>query len=71
MINNILGYINMPGGFEWIVMLIMFTVFAVLPIWLIVWLIKSILRANKERQKTRMEIFKIADELEKMRKQGD
>lgn len=66
MINNILGF-GMPGGIEWIVMLIVFTV----PIWLIVWLIKSILRASKERQKTRMEVSKIADELEKIRKQGD
>jgi hypothetical protein len=29
------------------------------------------LRANKERQKMRMEVGKIADELEKKRKQGN
>jgi len=70
MINNMLGFVK-SGGIEWIIILIMFTVFAVLPICLIVWLVKSILRANKERQKARMEISKMADELEKIRKQGD
>lgn len=70
MINDILGF-GMPGGIEWIIILIMFTVFAVLPIWLVIWLVKSILRANKERQKTRIEIAKVADEMEKIRKQGD
>lgn len=66
MINNILGF-GMPGPVEWIIILIFF----ILPICLVVWLVRSMLRANKERQKMRMEVGKIADELEKKRKQGD
>lgn len=70
MINNILGF-GMPGGVEWVIILILSSIFFVLPIYLIVWLVKSKLRADKERQKTRMEVAKIADEMEKIRKQGE
>jgi uncharacterized membrane protein len=70
MINNILGF-GMPGGFEFIMVAFMGLVFFVLPICLFVWIIKSMLKANRERQKTRMEVSKVADELEKIRKQGD
>jgi len=69
MVDSVLSY-GMPGGIEWIIVLFISMVAFVLPICLFVWLIKSMLRANKERQKTRMEVSKIADELEKIRKQG-
>lgn len=69
MIDSILGS-GMPGPYEWIIILIISLFNYILPICLFVWLIKSILRGNKERQKTRIEIAKIADELEKIRKQG-
>jgi uncharacterized membrane protein len=70
MITNILGF-GMPGGFEWIIMLIMGSFIFVIPICLFIWIIMSMLRANKERQRMRMEVSKIADELEKIRMQGD
>ena len=70
MIENILGF-GMPGVIEWIVVLFLGLFVLVLPICLFIWLIKSMFRANKERQKTRLEVAKIADELEKIRKQGD
>lgn len=69
MINNILGF-GTPGAIEWIIILAIGTVVVVLPICLFVWLIRSMLKANRERQRTRMEVSKVGDELEQIRKQG-
>ena len=68
MVNYILSF-GMPGGFEWIIILFIALFVLVLPIVLLIWVIKFIKKSNKERQKMRMEIGKIGDELEKSSKQ--
>ncbi len=69
MINNILGF-GTPGAIELIILLFFGLFVFVLPICLFVWLITSMLKANRERQKMRIEVAKIGDELEEIRKQG-
>ena len=66
MLNELLGFWT-PGPIEILITLIIFGLIAVLP----VLLIRSFIKANKERQKLRLEVGKLADELQQMRKQKD
>jgi len=43
----------------------------ILFIWGIVWLIRYLKRLGEERQRLRMEVSKLADELEQLRKQSE
>ena len=66
MINDILAF-WMPGPWEWIVIFIFFGI----PILLIILFVRYLVRSNKERRRLRLEVGKLADELEQMRKQKD
>ncbi len=65
MINNILAF-WMPGPIE---LLIIFIYLGV-PILLISLFVRYLVRSNKERRRLRLEVGKLADELEQVRKQG-
>ena len=56
-----------PGPFELIIVLIVF----VLPILLVIWIIRSIIRSKREKQRLRLEVGKLADELQQVRKQNE
>jgi len=62
MTNSVLSL--MPGGLEWLVILIVFGV----PVVLVVLVVRYVLRASRESQRLRLEVGKLADELEQMRK---
>jgi uncharacterized membrane-anchored protein YhcB (DUF1043 family) len=64
MINNILASGGLPGGWEWLVILIVFGI----PVVLIILFARLLLRNKRENIKLRMEVGKLADELEQMRK---
>ena len=64
MINDILAWAGMPGGWEWIVILVVCGV----PILLIVLFVRLVLRNRKENIRLRLEVGKLADELEQERK---
>lgn len=69
MIENILSF-GMPGGFEWLVILFVF--FALILFWgLIVFgvvmLVRYLKRSSEERQRLRLELGKLTDEMEQMR----
>jgi hypothetical protein len=66
MINNILGFWA-PGPFEMLVII----VFLVISIFLIIVFLRLIMRNKKENIRLRLEVGKLADELEQMRKQKD
>lgn len=57
---------GIPGALE----LIIVGVLAILPIVLIVWGIKSLIQNKRENLRLRLEVGKLADELEQTRKQG-
>ena len=64
MIHNILAF-WMPGPIELLVIFI----FLGIPIYLIVTFYKLLLRNKRENVRLRLEVSKLADELEQMRKQ--
>jgi len=69
MINNALAWGGMPGGWEWIVILITALIVYGIPVVLIVLIVRHVVRSDKERRRLRLEVSKLADELEQVRKQ--
>jgi len=65
MIDDIL-VAGVPGGFERLVIVIVLGI----PVLLIVLFVRYLSRSSKERQKMRIELGKLADELEQVRKQA-
>lgn len=66
MIRDILAWVGMPGGFEWLVILVVFGI----PVLLIILFARLLLRNRRENVRLRLEVGKLADELERMRKQA-
>ncbi len=66
MITELLAFITM-GPFEWIIVLITCGV----PILAVVLIVRYLTRNKRENQRLRMEVGKLADELEKTRKQNE
>ena len=64
MTNNVLAFWA-PGPFELLIVLIVFGI----PVILIVWFFKLVLRNKRENIRLRLEVGKLADELEQVRKQ--
>jgi len=65
MINNILAF-WMPGPIELLIILIFFGI----PVLLIIMFVRLLLRNKNENVRLRLEVGKLADELEKMRKKS-
>ena len=70
MVNEILA-MWMPGIAELLVVVVILLITFVLPIVAIVWIIRSLVRNKKENQRLRLEVGKLADELERARKQNE
>ena len=66
MTNEILAMWS-PGIPEMVVILIVFGI----PVFIVVWIIRSLVRNKQENQRLRLEVGKLADELEKIRKQNE
>ena len=66
MINNILAFLT-PGPIEFLIILIVFGV----PVLLIILFFRFLLRNKRENVRLRLEVGKLADELEQVRKQKD
>jgi hypothetical protein len=56
-----------PGPIELIVILVVWA----LPVLVVVWVVRHVLRSDRERRRLRLEVGKLADELERTRKQKD
>ena len=54
------------GEFEWLVIML---IVIVLPIVVVVFIVKSIIRSKRENQRLRLEVGKLADEIQQIRKQ--
>ena len=70
MITNVLSF-GMPGGFEWLVVFIISLIVFALPVLVVVLIIRSLVRNKRENQRLRLEVGKLADELERMRKNNE
>lgn len=66
MIDTLLAF-RMPGAWEWLTILI----FLVIPIVVAIIFIRFLLRNKKENIRLRLEVGKLADELEKVRKEKE
>ncbi len=66
MINNILAFWT-PGPIEFLIILILF----VIPVLLIILFFRFLLRNKRENVRLRLEVGKLADELEQVRKKKD
>ena len=64
MINDSLAFAG-PGVWEWLVIILVFGV----PVLLIVLFVRFVLRNKRENVRLRLEVSKLADELEQARKQ--
>jgi len=65
MVNGILGF--MIGPIEWLVVFVMsWVVFA-----LLIWFIRYLVKNKRENQRLRLEVGKLADELERARKKDE
>lgn len=70
MINTVSTF-GLPGGCEWLVVLVVVLIIFGLPVLLVVLLIRYILQSRRENIRLRMEVGKLADELEQARKQAN
>ncbi len=70
MTNEILAF-GAPGGLEWIIIVCISLILFVLPVLVVVWMIRSLVRNKRENQRLRLEVGKLADELERMRKKNE
>lgn len=69
-----MGYILgafVPGPFELLFIFIIGLIVFVIPVVLIVLLVRHLLRSDKERRRLRLELGKLADELEQIREQAE
>ena len=65
MTNQIVA-LGMPGALEFIIVIIVFCI----PIVLVIWFIKMFIKNKNENIRLRLEVGKLADELEKLRKKA-
>lgn len=70
MIMNVLSF-GMPGGFEWLIVFIISLMVFALPVLVVVLIIRSLVRNKRETQRLRLEVGKLADELQRMRKNNE
>ena len=68
MTNDIFTF-GLPGLFELMLIVFIVLIHYVLPILLVIWIIRSLVRNKRENQRLRLEVGKLADEVQQIRKQ--
>ncbi len=66
--NGVVAVIN-PGVAELFMIILLWVVVAVLPILVVIWFARKTLENKRENVRLRLEVGKLADELEQVRKQ--
>ena len=62
---------GLPGTWELIVVSVVFALSCVLPVVVVIYVIRLLIRNKQENQRLRLEVGKLADELERARKQDE
>ena len=62
---------GLPGVPELIIVTLLFGLGCVLPVAAVIYVIRLLIRDKQENQRLRLEVGKLADELEQMRKQNE
>ena len=60
-----------PGMWELIVVSVVFALSCILPVVVVIYVIRLLIRNKQENQRLRLEVGKLADELEQARKQDE
>jgi hypothetical protein len=60
-----------PGGLEVIIISVVFLITWVLPIAVVIYVIRLLIHNKRENQRLRLEVGKLADELERARKRSE
>ena len=60
-----------PGMWELIVVSVVFALSCILPVVVVIYVIRLLIRNKQENQRLRLEVGKLADELERARKQDE
>ena len=58
-----------PGGAEWLVVAVLVILLVIAPILLVIWFARKTLENKRENVRLRLEVGKLADELEQIRRQ--
>jgi len=58
-----------PGGAEWAVVAVLVILLVIAPILVVIWFARKMMENKRENVRLRLEIGKLADELEQVRKQ--
>jgi hypothetical protein len=66
--NTLLAFIA-PGPIETLLIVVIAAVWAVVPILVVLWFARKLLANSRENTRLRLEVGKLADELEQVRKQ--
>jgi len=64
-----LAFIGMTGAVELVVVILIWVIMAVLPILAVIWFARKTMENKRENLRLRLEVGKLADELEQIRKQ--
>ena len=67
---EILAY-GAPGGLEFIVVAEVFALVCILPVVVVIYVLGLLIKNKRENQRLRLEVGKLADELERARKQDE
>lgn len=60
---------GMPGAAEWLLILLLMTATVVVPVLIIMWIIRKLIANDRENRRLRLEVSKLAHEVEEQRKQ--
>ena len=62
---------GVPGGPELIIVSVLFALSYIIPVVVVIYIIRLLIRNKQENQRLRLEVGKLADELERSRKQDE
>ena len=62
---------GLPGGLELIIVSVLFALTCIVPVVVVIYVIRLLIRNKQENQRLRLEVGKLADELERARKQNE
>jgi len=62
---------GLPGGPELIIVSVLFALSYIVPVAVVIYVIRLLIKNKQENQRLRLEVGKLADELQRMRKQNE
>ena len=66
--NSLIAFMA-PGAAEWVVIAVIFMAWLIVPILVVIWFVRKTRENKRENVRLRLEVGKLADELEQVRKQ--